>query len=48
MQGSDLVIITAGIPRKPGMSRSDVLDTNIQILNKIVDDVLIHAPDSMN
>ena len=47
MQGSDIVIITAGIPRKPGMSRSDVLDTNIKILNGIVDDVLKYAPDSI-
>ena len=47
MQGSDMVVITAGIPRKPGMSRSDVLDTNINILNTIVDNVLKYAPDSM-
>ena len=47
MQDSDMVIITAGIPRKPGMSRSDVLDTNINILNNIVDNVLKYAPDSM-
>lgn len=47
MQDSDIVIITAGIPRKPGMSRSDVLDTNINILNGIVDDVLKYAPDSI-
>lgn len=47
MQGSDMVIITAGIPRKPGMSRSDVLDTNIKILNGIVDDILEYASDSM-
>lgn len=46
MQDSALVIITAGIPRKPGMSRSDVLDTNINILNGIVDNVLEYAPDA--
>lgn len=46
MQDSDLVIITAGIPRKPGMSRSDVLDTNIRILNGIVDNILEYAPNS--
>ncbi|MCB1736555.1 MAG: malate dehydrogenase [Gammaproteobacteria bacterium] len=43
---SDLVIVTAGVPRKPGMSRSDVLDINVAVLDKIVDDVLRYAPDS--
>ncbi len=44
MAGADLVVITAGIPRKPGMSRSDVLETNAAIIDGIVDDVLCHAP----
>ncbi|HDP88412.1 MAG TPA: malate dehydrogenase [Thioalkalivibrio sp.] len=47
MAGSGLVIITAGIPRKPGMSRSDVLDTNVAIIDKVMDDVVKHAPDAM-
>ncbi len=47
MAGANLVIVTAGIPRKPGMSRSDVLDTNVRILDGIVDDVLRYAPDAM-
>lgn len=47
LHGSDMVIITAGIPRKPGMSRSDVLDTNLKIINGIVDNILVYAPDSM-
>ena len=47
MAGSDLVIITAGSPRKPGMSRSDVLDVNRAVIDSIVDQVLEHAPDSM-
>ena len=47
MQDSDLVVITAGIPRKPGMSRSDVLHTNIAILDGILDDVLRYAPQCM-
>lgn len=46
MAGANLVIITAGIPRKPGMSRSDVLDTNVAILDAIVQDVLKYAPDA--
>jgi malate dehydrogenase len=44
---SDIVIITAGLPRKPGMSRSDVLDTNAKIVSGIVDDVMKYAPDAM-
>lgn len=47
IEGADLVIITAGIARKPGMSRSDVLHTNIAILDGILDDVLCYAPDCM-
>ncbi len=47
MQNADLVVITAGIPRKPGMSRSDVLDTNVAIIDSIVEDLLRYAPDSM-
>ena len=47
MEGSELVIITAGIPRKPGMSRSDVLDTNLNILDGIVDAIQRTAPDAM-
>ena len=39
LAGSDVVIITAGIPRKPGITRSDVLETNVRILDVIVDDI---------
>ncbi|HSP00728.1 MAG TPA: malate dehydrogenase [Thioalkalivibrio sp.] len=47
LAGAGLVIITAGIPRKPGMSRSDVLDTNVSILDQLIDGIMEHAPDSM-
>ena len=47
MEDSEIVVITAGIPRKPGMSRSDVLDTNVTIMDTIVADVMRHAPDSI-
>jgi malate dehydrogenase len=47
MADSDLVIITAGSPRKPGMSRSDVLDVNRNVIDSIVGDVLKHAPDCL-
>jgi malate dehydrogenase len=47
MADSDLVIITAGFPRKPGMSRSEVLDVNLSIIDDIVDDVLRFAPSAL-
>ena len=47
MAGSELVIITAGVPRKPGMSRSDVLDTNLAVVYEIVDMLLKTAPNAM-
>lgn len=47
LAGSELVIVTAGSPRKPGMSRSDVLDVNCGVIDSVVDNVLEHAPDSM-
>ncbi len=47
MAGSDLVIITAGIPRKPGMSRSDVLGVNLGVIHGTVDEMLKVAPDAM-
>jgi malate dehydrogenase len=47
MSDSDLIIVTAGIPRKPGMSRSDVLETNVKILDSIVARVLEFAPEAM-
>jgi malate dehydrogenase len=47
MAGADMVIITAGIPRKPGMSRSDVLDTNLAVIYGIVDEMRKVAPKAM-
>jgi malate dehydrogenase len=47
MEGSDLVIVTAGLPRKPGMSRSDLLASNIAIADGIIDGVLKYAPDCL-
>jgi malate dehydrogenase len=44
---SDLVIVTAGSPRKPGMSRSDVLDVNRAVIDTVVDQVLEHAPNCL-
>jgi len=46
MSDSDLIIVTAGIPRKPGMSRSDVLETNIKIADQVIDNTLKYAPNA--
>lgn len=43
---SDVVIITAGIPRKPGMSRDDLLSTNMGIMRSVTEQVAAVAPDS--
>lgn len=47
MADSDLIIVTAGIPRKPGMSRSDVLTTNVRVTDEIVENTLKYAPNAM-
>ncbi len=47
MSGSNLVVITAGFPRKPGMSRSDVLESNMSVVMPLVDDVARYAPDAI-
>jgi malate dehydrogenase len=41
---SDIVVITAGIPRKPGMSRDDLLNTNHKIMSDVVGKVMQHSP----
>src|SRR4051812_41577248 len=44
--GSDVVIITAGVPRKPGMSREDLLDINLKIMKDVAVNIKQHAPNS--
>ncbi|MBW2495319.1 MAG: malate dehydrogenase [Deltaproteobacteria bacterium] len=44
--GADLVIITAGLARKPGMSRDDLLNTNLKIMKQVAEGVRDHAPDA--
>jgi malate dehydrogenase len=44
---SDIVVITAGIARKPGMSRDDLVKTNYQIMQDVVAKVVRHSPDSI-
>jgi malate dehydrogenase len=46
-EGSDIVIITAGIARKPGMSRDDLLTTNMGIMKTVVKEVAAVAPNSI-
>jgi malate dehydrogenase len=42
---SDIVVITAGIPRKPGMSRDDLLHTNYKIMSDVVGKVIAYSPE---
>jgi len=44
--GSDVVIITAGVPRKPGMSRDDLLSVNLKIIRNVAENLKKHAPDA--
>lgn len=46
-KGSDIVVITAGIPRKPGMSREDLLTTNAKIVGEATTNALKHSPDAL-
>jgi len=45
--GSDIVIITAGIPRKPGMSRDDLLATNAGIVKKVAQEVAARSTEAI-
>ena len=45
--GSDVVVITAGLPRKPGMSRDDLIETNVKIVKSVSEQVREYAPDSI-
>lgn len=45
--GSDIVIITAGIPRKPGMSRDDLISTNAGIIKSVTQQITKYSPDAI-
>ena len=45
--GADVVVVTAGIPRKPGMSRDDLIKTNVAIVRSVSEQLATHAPDSI-
>jgi malate dehydrogenase len=44
---SDVVIVTAGIPRKPGMSRDDLIQTNVKIVKSVAENVAKHSPNAV-
>lgn len=46
-KGSDIIIITAGLPRKPGMSRDDLLSANAEVVGKAATETLKHSPDAI-
>ncbi|MDE0695747.1 MAG: malate dehydrogenase [Boseongicola sp.] len=44
--GADVCIVTAGVPRKPGMSRDDLLGINLKVMKAVGDGIKAHAPDA--
>jgi malate dehydrogenase len=46
-EGSDIVVITAGLPRKPGMSRDDLVEANTKIMRASVEGALKYSPDAI-
>ena len=45
--GSDVIVVTAGRPRKPGMSRDDLIKTNVEIVNQVSENIKQHAPEAI-
>ncbi len=45
--GSTVVVVTAGLPRKPGMSRMDLIETNAKIVRQVAENVAKHAPEAV-
>ena len=46
IEGADVCIVTAGLPRKPGMSRDDLLSVNTKIMNDVATNIRKHAPNA--
>jgi len=44
--GADVCIVTAGVPRKPGMSRDDLLGINLKVMKSVGEGIRDHAPDA--
>ncbi|HQV00110.1 MAG TPA: malate dehydrogenase, partial [Bacteroidia bacterium] len=45
--GSDVVVITSGLPRKPGMSRDDLIATNAGIVKSVTENIIKHSPNTI-
>ena len=45
--GSEVVVITSGLPRKPGMTRDDLIETNSGIVKSVTENVVKHSPDAI-
>ena len=45
--GSDVVVITSGLPRKPGMSRDDLIATNAGIVKSVTKQIMVHSPEAI-
>ena len=45
--GSDVVVITSGIPRKPGMTREELIGVNAGIVKSVVENILKHSPEAI-
>jgi len=46
LKGADVIIVTAGVPRKPGMSRDDLLGINLKVMQQVGEGIAAHAPDA--
>jgi len=46
IEGSDVVVVTAGVPRKPGMTRDDLLEINLKIITNVAENVKKYAPNA--
>lgn len=46
-ENSDVVVITSGLPRKPGMSRDDLIGTNAKIVESVTQNIIKHSPNSI-
>src|SRR3990172_5833407 len=45
--GSDVVVVTSWLPRKPGMSRDDLISTNSSIVKSVTENIMTHSPDTI-
>jgi malate dehydrogenase len=47
IDGADIAVVTAGVPRKPGMSRDDLIDVNTRIMTSVAEGIKKHAPNAI-